>query len=344
MDPFFGVVPSPLVVGSGEPVPKGGGHRKVGEPYRIAGRWFRPKKDADYEADGMASWYGRRFHGRRTANGEVFDMNRLTGAHPTLPLPSYVRVTNLANDRSVVVRVNDRGPFHSKRIIDVSAKTAKVLGFKRAGKTKVHVEYVGPARLDVDDDEFLLASYHGPEVDDGDGRRERRVMIASNTPKSSGQGWFGRLLNGSRPQDAEAAADAPNRAAAPAPQPAAIPEPRRDETDPIRDTLIAYAEPTAPAAGESVAEGDQEALQSLLEQYGAAQQALPKGESPLIKSGDPVAALIGETFGQPVVAGTGMEAPTALTDERIDAAHAIFASFGQGPAPAEPWHTGASAK
>lgn len=104
------------------------------------------EKTASYTAVGMASWYGEDFHGRRTANGERFDMNSFSAAHPSLPLPSNVRVTNLGNHRSVVVRVNDRGPFVGGRVIDVSAKTAKSLGFYDDGLSKVKVEYVGRAQ------------------------------------------------------------------------------------------------------------------------------------------------------------------------------------------------------
>ncbi len=98
-----------------------------------------------YSAVGMASWYGADFHGRRTADGETFDMNSFTAAHPTLPLPCRVRVTNLANRRSIVVRVNDRGPYVNHRLIDVSARTAKMLGFYAHGVAKVKIDYVGRA-------------------------------------------------------------------------------------------------------------------------------------------------------------------------------------------------------
>lgn len=103
------------------------------------------QKGVNYSAVGMASWYGADFHGHRTAAGETFDMNSLTAAHPTLPLPCNVRVTNLANHRSLVLRVNDRGPYVGHRLIDVSAKSAKVLGFYDHGLAKVKVEYVGRA-------------------------------------------------------------------------------------------------------------------------------------------------------------------------------------------------------
>ena len=101
--------------------------------------------NVNYSAIGLASWYGEDFHGRPTANGETFNMNSLSAAHPSLPLPCNVRVTNLLNHRSIVVRVNDRGPYVGGRVIDVSAKTAKVLGFYDDGLSKVKVEYVGRA-------------------------------------------------------------------------------------------------------------------------------------------------------------------------------------------------------
>jgi peptidoglycan lytic transglycosylase len=111
----------------------------------VAARAQPLRKSAGYSAVGLASWYGADFHGRRTADGETFDMNLLTAAHRTLPLPCNVRVTNLANRRSLVVRVNDRGPYVGHRVIDVSAKTARLLGFYDHGLAKVKVEYVGRA-------------------------------------------------------------------------------------------------------------------------------------------------------------------------------------------------------
>ena len=124
-------------------VPKGGGHYKIGRPYQISNRWYRPREDRHYDRVGTASWYGDLFHGRKTANGEVFDMDALTAAHPTLPLPTLVEVTNLANKRKLVVRVNDRGPYRHNRLIDLSRKAATVLGFKKNGTAKVRVKYIG---------------------------------------------------------------------------------------------------------------------------------------------------------------------------------------------------------
>jgi rare lipoprotein A len=127
LDPKYGVSSSPRVVEIGEPVPKGGGTYRIGKPYVVAGVTYVPEENPHYRAEGLASYYGPDFHGRRTANGEVFDMESLSAAHPTLPIPCYVRVTNLANHKSVIVRVNDRGPYHGNRLIDVSMKTAHVL-------------------------------------------------------------------------------------------------------------------------------------------------------------------------------------------------------------------------
>ncbi|CCD95483.1 conserved hypothetical protein [Bradyrhizobium sp. ORS 375] len=158
VDPKYGVSSSPRVVGFGEPVPKGGGVYRIGKPYTVAGKTYVPEEDVNYRAEGMASWYGDDFHGRLTANGEVFDMTSLTAAHPTLPLPSYARVTNLANGKSLIVRINDRGPYHGNRLIDVSNKAADLLEFKGNGIAKVRVEYVGRAPLEGSDDTQLMAT------------------------------------------------------------------------------------------------------------------------------------------------------------------------------------------
>jgi len=149
---------SPRVVNDGEPVPHGGGQYLVGHPYTIAGHTYYPRENPNYTAVGMASWYGDAFHGRRTANGEVYDMRSLSAAHPTMPLPSYARVTNLTNGYSVIVRVNDRGPYHGGRVMDVSSRAADVLDFKRSGTGRVKVEYIGPAPMEGSDDNELLAS------------------------------------------------------------------------------------------------------------------------------------------------------------------------------------------
>jgi len=183
----YGVKASPRVVEYGQPVPQGGGRYMVGKAYKVKGRTYTPKEDKRYKAVGYASWYGSAFHGRYTANGEVYDMDTLSAAHPTMPLPSYARVTNLRNGSSVVVRVNDRGPYERNRVIDLSAKTAELLDVKRHGSAKVKVEYIGPARMEGHDKQMLLASYVGPEGVGGGGGRQplRDTMFAMRAPTTS---------------------------------------------------------------------------------------------------------------------------------------------------------------
>src|SRR5471032_2442762 len=158
VDPKYGVSSSPRVVALGDPVPKGGGTYRVGKPYTVGGQVYVPEEDTSYRQDGLASWYGDDFHGRLTANGEVFDMASLTAAHPTLPMQCYARVTNLSNGKSLIVRVNDRGPYHGNRVMDVSSKAAELLEFKGNGIARVRVEYVGRAPLEGSDDRQLIAT------------------------------------------------------------------------------------------------------------------------------------------------------------------------------------------
>ena len=178
IDPKYGVASSARVVEPGQPVPKGGGVYRVGKPYVVAGREYVPQEDVNYSAVGTASWYGDDFHGRYTANGEIFDMNSISAAHPTLPLPSYARVTNLVNHRSIVVRVNDRGPYAGDRLIDVSVQTAKLLGFYGHGLVRVQVDYIGRAPLTGSDDAKLAATLR--EHDTG-----APVRVASSKPFTS---------------------------------------------------------------------------------------------------------------------------------------------------------------
>lgn len=160
----YGVKASPRVALSERSrLDRSGARDHIGKPYKVKGRWYYPKSDPHYDRKGLASWYGSAFNGRLTANGEIYDMNRLTAAHPTMPLPSYARVTNLANGSSVVVRVNDRGPFEASRLIDLSRHAAELLDYKDNGVAKVRVQYIGRAPLDVNDESYLLASYRpGP--------------------------------------------------------------------------------------------------------------------------------------------------------------------------------------
>lgn len=127
------------------PIPKG--TYKVGTPYQIDGVWYYPKEDPFYDETGVASWYGSDFHGKSTANGESYNMDALTAAHRTLPLPSIVRVTNLENGKSIRLRVNDRGPYARGRILDVSRRAADLLGFQRNGTARVRVQYEGRGKV-----------------------------------------------------------------------------------------------------------------------------------------------------------------------------------------------------
>jgi rare lipoprotein A len=151
IDPRTGTSPSPRVVDGDRTVTRGGGAYKVGRPYQVAGRWYFPAEDSRYDRTGLASWYGADFGGRRTANGEIFDKSGLTAAHPTLPLPSLVYVTNLANGRTILVRVNDRGPYVPGRIIDLSQASARALDLERGGVGQVRVTWASRAPLDGDD-------------------------------------------------------------------------------------------------------------------------------------------------------------------------------------------------
>jgi len=120
------------------------GHYKIGESYKVNNKTYHPEKNHNYQETGMCSWYGKKdgFHGKKTANGDTYNKNMLTAAHRTLPLPSMIKVTNLKNNKSLVVMVNDRGPFRKDRIIDVSEEAAKILDFKNAGVAKAKVQYL----------------------------------------------------------------------------------------------------------------------------------------------------------------------------------------------------------
>ena len=158
-DAKLGVWASPRLVADGETVPRGGGGYLVGRPYVIGGQTYYPNPEPKgYTVVGTASWYGDAFHGRRTANGEIFDKGSITAAHPTLPLPSYVRVTNLKNNKSMIVRVNDRGPYHGGRVMDVSQRVAEALSFKGEGTARIRVDYIGRASLTGSDDEKLMGT------------------------------------------------------------------------------------------------------------------------------------------------------------------------------------------
>ncbi len=137
----------------------GKGYYKVGKPYEVKGNWYYPKEDYSYDETGIASWYGDDFHEKQTANGEIFNKNELTAAHATLPMPSLARVTNLENGRSIVVRINDRGPFSGARIIDTTQRVAQLLGFEKQGTAKVRVQVLADESKAIAD---AMRRYGGP--------------------------------------------------------------------------------------------------------------------------------------------------------------------------------------
>lgn len=187
LDPFAGKG-SPYYQGKGK-IPLGGGRYHVGKPYQVAGRWFTPKEQPGYDKSGMASWYGEAFHRRKTSNGEYFDMNQLTAAHPTLPIPSYAKVTNLSNGRTVVVRINDRGPFVGTRIIDLSKRTADALEFRHRGKTEVRVQWLGRAPINDTGSHLAMMNtklHRGSNLSQlaaATGQRANSTQVAEYEPK-----------------------------------------------------------------------------------------------------------------------------------------------------------------
>jgi rare lipoprotein A len=219
------------VVADGEAVPRGGGQYLVGRPYSVAGRRYYPAENTSYTAVGMASWYGAAFHGRRTANGEVYDMASLSAAHPTMPLPSYARVTNLENGYSVIVRVNDRGPYHGGRVMDVSSRVADVLDMKAMGTAKIKVDYVGAAPMEGSDDSQLLASLRTDGSPANMIGYSAPIMMANAAAEQTGTIWSffsggGRGAQQPQPQPQPQAQPAPARAPEPPPvQIASAPEP-----------------------------------------------------------------------------------------------------------------------
>lgn len=179
---------SPRVIKTGDPVPKGGGVFKIGKPYFAGGKWYTPAHNEAYDQVGLASWYGDFFHGRQTANGEVYDMYALTAAHPTLPMPVFAKVTNLRNKRSVIVRVNDRGPYKDDRIIDLSRRAAEQLGFYNKGLAPVRVQYYGRAPMDGDDSleqSVLVRQPWAARIEQNNGSRTQAASLLANSAAAS---------------------------------------------------------------------------------------------------------------------------------------------------------------
>ena len=293
---------SPRMVADGQPVPHGGGQYLVGHPYTIAGHTYYPQENPNYSAVGLASWYGSAFHGRRTANGEVYDMRSLSAAHPTMPLPSYARVTNLANGYSVIVRVNDRGPYHGGRVMDVSSRAADVLDFKGAGTARIKVDYVGPAPMEGSDDNQLLASLRtdgSPASIDGAPSSLFPVMVAVQQPPEPPPPPPVHLIAPSAPP-------AP-REAEPEPEPAvAAVEPSRvrlahPPVPPARPfDLGAVPRPAVPVAAVARAPLPPKPPVRMTSNDRALYFAPPPRPLIVARSSDPLAALLSRTSAHPI--------------------------------------------
>lgn len=224
----YGTASPRMYADNGEALPKGGGRDLVGKTYRVAGRAYTPyERPVGASQVGLASWYGPAFHGRKTANGEVYDRRSFSAAHPTMPLPSYARVTNMRNGMSVIVRVNDRGPYHGGRIMDVSERVADALAFKSAGTGRVKVDYLGRAGLGGSDDTRLAASL----------RSDGAPAVADYIPASYGENKGATV----------AVAMAEPVASAPPARPAAF-TPRRAEPVQAREAAEAEEAPVQAAA------------------------------------------------------------------------------------------------
>ncbi|MFW6027860.1 MAG: septal ring lytic transglycosylase RlpA family protein [bacterium] len=224
-------------------VPVTQGRYVVGEPYRENGVWYHPAEDWTYNEVGVASWYGIDHHGKRTANGETFDLRALTAAHPTLPLPSRVRVTNIENGRSVEVRVNDRGPFVDGRLIDLSRRAAEILGFKEDGTARVRVEMLGRAPLEM----FRMAKADkGPDLPTRAAPSAEVKAAALPSPEEAAE-------------DSREEADETETAAMDERRPPEAPEDPETPEDPVGeliDRITAKAETENADAGKVEAEGE----------------------------------------------------------------------------------------
>ena len=320
-----GAEPLERVVGPKDKVTPGGGRYQVGKPYNIGGRTYVPHEDPNLDQSGLASWYGGDYHhGTKTANGEVYDRTSISAAHKTMPLPSYARVTNLNNGRSIVVRVNDRGPYVGSRIIDLSEKTAELLDMKRYGLGKVRVQYVARAGLGGSDSRVLAATLSGPGINSG---HDERTLLA----QADLRGGPRRDLPASAPTlVASATRAAPTGAA----QASLYGQARAASTTGLRSVAFVQTDATSfELAGVDAAK----MRAALLAARPAAAPATLSTASVAPASGAPMSILPSGASTGAVAAsddedGAGVTRRTssyAATD-RIDAAHAIFRSMGAG--------------
>lgn len=294
------------------------GERKVGKPYQVGGIWYVPREQPNYDEKGVASWYGDTFHLKATANGETFDMNGVSAAHTTLPLPSMVEVTNLDNGRKLVVRVNDRGPFVDNRIIDLSREAARQLGMDRAGLANVRVRYLGPAPLLGPADGYRMAS-----------NKPLPTRLASNgfTPVSTGA----TVASSGADPVMEMAAGAPVRTAPIAATPiAAAPLPPVAAPTPVSATALApvtgseiLATPIPPAPSATPIRASMAASSTLRVQAGAfssqanAQQAVQRLASAGSASIEPLQRDDGMTLYRVILPAPADEAAAYALRDRV---------------------------
>jgi rare lipoprotein A len=276
----FGVKASPRVTTKMANLPRGGGRDQIGKPYKVRGKVYYPKEEKNYKKTGLASWYGDAFHGRLTANGEIYDMTHLTAAHPTMPLPSYARVTNLENGSSVIVRVNDRGPYSHNRLIDLSKRAAEMLDYTRTGTAKVKVEYVGRAPLEGSDDQYLMASYRpgnrAPDPSDG---MPTGVMIAMNGPTPTADvgsaGFPGELLD-------TMATGGSATVALPAAGPIVPERPAFGEQIPFAVASLSYADEGRPASAAAFAALDRLDAEAIVNSWKRMNEGLAPAGQPYV--------------------------------------------------------------
>jgi len=325
-----GAEPLERVVGPRDKVTPGGGRYQVGKPYTIGGRTYYPKEDPSLDQSGVASWYGGDYHhGTRTANGEVYDRTTLTAAHKTMPLPSYARVTNLKNGRSIVVRVNDRGPYVGNRIVDISEKTAELLDMKRFGLGQVRVQYIGRAGLAGSDARVLAATLRGPGINTG---HEEHTLLAQADLKPGPR----QNIPANAPIMVATAAPMPTPAAPIGAAQASLYGQAR-AAQPIPSRTVAFA-PVTDASSFELAGVDPKVMRAAL---AAAKPSAPApvgvaGLDMPRASGAPLSILPGAASASALAAVGDEVAPlppsrsSSYAPSRISTAHAIFAPMGEG--------------
>ena len=311
------------VVGPHDKVTPGGGRYQVGKPYSVGGRTFVPREDPTLDQTGLASWYGGDFHhGTRTANGEVFDRTSISAAHRTMPLPSYARVTNVNNGRSIVVRVNDRGPYVGNRIVDLSERTAELLDMKRHGIGKVRIQYVGRAGLAGSDSRVLAATLSGPGVNSG---HDEQVLLAQAD-----------LRGGPRRDKPTAAPTLVASAAAPTGAAQASLYGRASASTPAALRAVAFV-PMADASSFELAGVDAATMRAALRSVrpAAPVQAPATALTLAPATGAPMSILPLSTGAETVASGSDDDGIASRTSSyaataRISSAHAVFRGMGAG--------------